>query len=95
VGILSERDIVRDLARDGAGALENPVSKSMTKNVLSCSCSDSVNRVMEIMTDNRFRHMPVTEDGRLVGVISIGDVVKIKIEQAEKDAQDLRDYIAS
>ncbi len=94
-GILSERDIVRDIAHDGAAVLESLVSRSMTKNVLSCKREDSINSVMEIMTEKHFRHMPVTENGKLVGVISIGDVVKCKIEQAEKDAEELMNYIAS
>ncbi len=94
-GILSERDIVRDIAHDGAAILENQVSRCMTKNVLSCKREDSINSVMEIMTEKHFRHMPVTEDGKLIGVISIGDVVKCKIEQAEKDAEELMNYIAS
>ncbi|MCF6320652.1 MAG: CBS domain-containing protein [Rhizobiaceae bacterium] len=94
-GILSERDIVRDIAHDGAAILENSISSCMTKNVLSCKRDDSIDSVMEIMTEKHFRHMPVTEGGKLVGVISIGDVVKCKIEQAEKDAQELMNYIAS
>jgi len=94
-GIISERDIVREIARDGVGALEMQVSKCMTSKVLSCTKEDTVDHVMEIMTTNRFRHMPVINDGNLLGIISIGDVVKSKIEQAEREAQDLRNYIAS
>ncbi len=94
-GILSERDVVRDVANSGANALENPVSALMTENVRTCSCNDTVNDLMKIMTDHHIRHMPVINDGKLVGMISIGDVVKRKIWQAEKDAQDLKDYIAS
>ena len=94
-GILSERDVVRDIAREGPGILEEKVAKSMTGKVLSCTKDDSVNHVMEIMTDNRFRHLPVTDGGKLVGIISIGDVVKRKIEQAEQEARDMREYIAS
>ena len=93
-GILSERDIVRDIAREGPSVLNGPVSKCMTNKVISCRSTDSVDRVMELMTDNRFRHLPVIDSGNLMGIISIGDVVKSKIEQAEKDAQDMRDYIA-
>ena len=95
MGILSERDIVRDIAHDGAAILESPVSRCMTRNVTSCKREDTINSVMEIMTAKHFRHMPVTENGKLIGVISIGDVVKCKIEQAEKDAQELMNYIAS
>ncbi len=94
-GIISERDVVREIARDGGAALEMQVSKCMTSKVLSCTREDTINYVMEVMTANRFRHMPVINDGNLLGIISIGDVVKCKIEQAERDAQDMRDYIAS
>lgn len=94
-GIISERDIVRDLANDGADIMQYPVSRCMTKKVVSCTSEDTIQSVMEIMTENHFRHMPVCEDDKLIGIISIGDVVKIKIQQAEKDAQDMRDYIAS
>jgi CBS domain-containing protein len=94
-GILSERDIVRDIAREGAGMLNGPISNYMTKKVLSCTSEDSINHVMEIMTANRFRHMPVSDNGKLVGIISIGDVVKRKIEQAEQEAAALKEYIAT
>ncbi len=93
-GILSERDVVRDIAREGAGILDGPISSCMTDKVVSCKAEDTVNYVMELMTNNRFRHLPVINAGKLVGIISIGDVVKRKIEQAEKDAQDMRNYIA-
>ncbi len=95
VGILSERDIVRDIANIGVDALERNVSECMTKSVMACSNDDTIDHLMEVMTTNHFRHMPVVENGKLVGIISIGDVVKRKIWQAERDAQDLRDYIAS
>jgi len=95
VGILSERDIVRDIANVGANALEAKVSDCMTKSVMACSTTDTMSHVMGVMTQNHFRHMPVVEDGKLIGIISIGDVVKRKIMQAEKDAQDMRDYISS
>lgn len=94
-GILSERDIVRDIASDGPEALNARVSHCMTSKVKSCTMDDSIDHVMAIMTENHFRHMPVVENGKLVGIISIGDVVKRKIQQAESDAQDMRDYIAS
>lgn len=94
-GIVSERDIVRDIARHGTDILNGPVSDCMTKKVISCSVSDTVNAAMEVMNTNRFRHLPVMEDGKLAGLISIGDVVKKKIEQAEKEAEDIRNYIAS
>ncbi len=87
-GILSERDIVRELGRNGSGCLDNKVSKLMTSNVKSCSPMDTSQQVMQMMTDGRFRHMPVMEDGKLIGVVSIGDVVaaRIKEVQFENDA---------
>jgi CBS domain-containing protein len=94
-GILSERDIVREIAKHGAKALDKPAHACMTRKVVSCSETDTVDRVMEVMTSGRFRHLPVLVDERLVGIVSIGDVVKRKIEQAERDAAELREYIAT
>lgn len=94
-GIVSERDIVRHIAAEKADALNQTVSQCMTRAVVSCKRSDSIDLVMEKMTAGRFRHLPVIEDGKLEGIISIGDVVKRKIEQAERDAEDLKRYIAS
>ena len=96
VGILSERDIVRRL-RTGAAAtlLSQPVSSIMTPKPVSCTRDDSVDDVMQMMTGRHFRHMPVIENDTLVGVISIGDVVKTKIEVTEGEAAALREYIAS
>lgn len=94
-GILSERDVVRDLAKAGVDAMEHTVGQSMTSNVKLCSSDYTIAQVMEIMTANRFRHLPVVESGKLTGIISIGDVVKAKIEQAEREAEDLKNYIAS
>lgn len=93
-GILSERDIVRHVAAHGAMALGQPVSKCMTKNVVSCSEHDSVDDVMEKMTQGRFRHIPVIEGDELRGLLSIGDVVKRKIELSVRDAEELKRYIA-
>lgn len=93
-GIASERDIVRQLATNGAGALDQPISSCMTRKVVDCQEEDSVDSVMEKMTKGRFRHMPVTDSGKLVGLVSIGDIVKRKIEQAERDAEDMKRYIA-
>jgi len=93
-GIISERDIVRQVAKSGADALNQPVSTCMTQKVISCVGSDSIDTVMGKMTAGRFRHLPVIENGKLTGIISIGDVVKRKIEQAERDAEDLKQYIA-
>ena len=94
-GIISERDIVRDIGRHGRDILDAPVSKCMTSKVISASPMDTIDKAMEIMTTGRFRHLPVMEGGALVGLISIGDVVKRKIEQAEREAEDIRSYIAS
>ncbi len=94
-GIISERDIVRQIARDGAKALSMPASKCMTVKIISCEESETIDQAMEKMTTGRFRHLPVMKDGQLVGIISIGDVVKLKIEMAERDAEDLKRYIAS
>lgn len=94
-GIISERDLVRHIASDGADALDQQVLKCMTKTVVSCQRTDTIDSVMEKMSTGRFRHLPVIEDGELLGIISIGDVVKRKIEQAERDAEDLKRYIAS
>lgn len=94
-GILSERDIVRILASDGPGVLDKPISAAMTAKVKVCHEDNSINDVMEIMTAGRFRHLPVERDGLLVGIISIGDVVKRRIQQVEHEAQEIRNYIAT
>jgi CBS domain-containing protein len=92
-GILSERDIVRVLGERGAGALEEPVSEVMTRKVVSCRESDTVSGLMEMMTLGKFRHLPVVEDGKVVGLISIGDVVKRRVQEYELEQEALRDYI--
>ncbi|WP_193335180.1 CBS domain-containing protein [Devosia beringensis] len=94
-GILSERDIVRRLGTDPARALALPIAECMTRGVLTCERTTPIAEVMESMTRHRIRHMPVAEAGKLLGIISIGDVVKLKIEEAEREAAELRDYIAS
>lgn len=93
VGIISERDLVRAIAKDGERTLAWPVESCMTKNVITCSEEDTVNNVMEKMTSGRFRHMPVVENKKLCGVISIGDVVKNRMEEVEREAADIRAYI--
>jgi CBS domain-containing protein len=93
-GILSERDIVRWLHNRGAQALELTVADCMTPHPKSCAPETTIDEVMGGMTEMRVRHMPVMRGSRLVGVISIGDVVKFKIEQAEREAADLKEYIA-
>ena len=94
LGIVSERDIVRALARSGPQGLDGPVSTIMTTEVVTCAEIDTINQVMQRMTDGRFRHLPVVEDGHLAGIISIGDVVKARIEQVEREADEMRAYIA-
>jgi CBS domain-containing protein len=94
-GIISERDVVRLLGRDATGALGRPVSECMTASVVTCTRETSVATLMEQMTRFRIRHMPVVEDGDIKGLVSIGDVVKRKIEETEQEASALREYIAS
>lgn len=95
VGILSERDIVRVLAREGASALEQTVRAAMTPKVNICNENHTVNELMEIMTKGRFRHLPVEKDGMLDGIVSIGDVVKHRIEDVEREVEEIRAYIAT
>ncbi|HYF53308.1 MAG TPA: CBS domain-containing protein [Salinarimonas sp.] len=94
-GILSERDIVRALARSGAAALEGSVRDHMTREVVTCERTMLIPEVMEVMTSGKFRHLPVVEDGRLIGIVSIGDVVKHRLAQVESEQRAMRDYIAS
>lgn len=93
-GIISERDIVRAVAEGGGAALQHPVSSVMTSDVITCDRADSVESVMQKMTSGRFRHVPVVADGALLGIISIGDVVKRRIEDAVAEAEHLRGFIA-
>ena len=95
IGILSERDIVRTIGKLGASALDQTVRDVMTAKVNTCNEAHSVNEVMEIMTRGRFRHLPVEQAGRLDGIVSIGDVVKQRIEDVEKEAEEIRNYIAT
>ncbi len=95
LGILSERDVVRVIARDGAGALEDPVSRHMTSKVITVTADDTIDHVMQTMTAGRFRHVPVVEGGRLIGIISIGDVVKRHVNALDSERQALREYIAT
>jgi CBS domain-containing protein len=94
VGIVSERDVVRRLNERGAELLRAPVSDIMTTEVVTCDPSEAVDNLAAIMTDRRIRHMPVVEDGRLVGIVSIGDVVKSRIQQLESHSEQLESYIA-
>ena len=93
VGILSERDVVRALAERGAGALEEPVSQAMTRKVSTCNENESVFNIMERMTEGRSRHVPVVDQGELVGIVSIGDVVKHRLHEMERDSTAMHDYI--
>jgi CBS domain-containing protein len=92
-GILSERDIVHALARQGAAALDAPISSHMSANLATCHRETTDGEIMRLMTDGRFRHMPVCENGKLVGLVSIGDVVKRRLPTLEAEQQDMRDYI--
>lgn len=94
VGIVSERDVMWAIANRGADCLDEPVSKIMTSNVMTCTEKDSTTRIMEIMTEGRFRHVPVVDDGKLVGIVSIGDVVKDHIAEVEMEANALKSYVA-
>jgi len=93
VGIVSERDIVQELAAHGPAALELPLTDVMTRRVMTCSLSDTISSVMERMTQGKFRHLPVLEQGRLAGIVSIGDVVKYRLHEMEREQSALRDYI--
>jgi len=93
VGILSERDVVRVLAAQGASALDESVSQFMTRAVSTCSKADTLEDIMEMMTTGRFRHMPVVEGGVLVGLISIGDVVKHRMAEIALETSEFRNYL--
>jgi CBS domain-containing protein len=93
VGILSERDIVRSLAERGPSVLTETVGQVMTRKVVTCSESETVGGIMERMTAGKFRHVPVVERGRLIGVVSIGDVVKYRLGEMERESSALREYI--
>lgn len=92
-GIVSERDVVRRLHTDGAALLTRPISKIMTPVVGTCSKSDTVDTISVLMTEQRVRHVPVLDDGKLVGIVSIGDVVKSRIEELEAEHAQLQSYI--
>jgi CBS domain-containing protein len=93
IGILSERDIVRALAEHGATVLSEPVSQVMTRDVATCSEDDAIEDLMGRMTTGKFRHMPVVQQGKLIGIVSIGDVVKTRVEEIDHEAKALHDYI--
>jgi CBS domain-containing protein len=93
IGVLSERDIVRAVARSGAGALKHPVSELMTRQVVTARPKDTIESAMDLMTDRRIRHLPVVESGRLIGIVSIGDLVKWRIAEAAAEVAAIRSYI--
>lgn len=93
-GIVSERDVVRQIAAEGAAVLKKPASAIMTTNVHTCREGDSEQELMTLMTARRIRHLPVVKNGKLDGMISIGDVVKFRIEAIEREAEDMKAYIA-
>ena len=95
VGILSERDVVRAVAEGGHGALAKPVSDFMSGSVVFADPGESVDVLLSRMTDRRIRHLPICKDERLVGILSIGDLVKVKIAETEAEAQHLKDYISA
>jgi CBS domain-containing protein len=94
-GIVSERDIVRAMAKFGSEALRKLAGDCMTTKVITCRPEDTIHDVMQKMTSGRFRHLPVVDQGRLVGIVSIGDVVKVRLEEVEREAEQIREYIAT
>ncbi|HKZ97132.1 MAG TPA: CBS domain-containing protein [Hyphomicrobiaceae bacterium] len=94
-GIVSERDVIRAIGERGIDALNLPVSEVMTRNVISCRETSPIDELMETMTKGRFRHLPVVEDDALVGIISIGDVVKHHVAEVEMEVSAMRNYLAT
>ena len=95
LGILSERDVVRVIAQNGAAALDDQVSRHMTPKVITVTRDATIDHLMTTMTEGRFRHLPVVEDGRLIGLVSIGDVVKRHVSAIDSERQALREYIST
>jgi CBS domain-containing protein len=95
VGIVSERDVIRQLGDRGEASLKEPVSQAMTTSVISCQETSTLEEMMELMTQGRFRHVPVIEDGALVGIVSIGDIVKHHVAEVEMEVTAMRDYFAT
>ncbi len=92
-GMLSERDIVRALAERGAAALDERLDRAMTRSVVTCTEAMTVSEIMKRMTDGKFRHVPVVKRGRLVGIVSIGDVVKYRLTAMQHESQSMREYV--
>lgn len=95
VGIISERDIVRAVSAMGGAALQTPVAEVMTRKVTTCSLNDKLVDLMQRMTEGKFRHFPVIEERRLIGIVSIGDVVKSRLKELERESNALNEYIRS
>lgn len=93
-GIISERDVVRALAADGRDVVDRSAAQVMTREVVTCSETATIDQLMDEMTERRFRHVPVTEDGRLVGIVSIGDVVNARVRTLETETRQLTNYIS-
>jgi CBS domain-containing protein len=94
-GIVSERDIIRLIAEHGGKALSMPASSAMTRDVVACTSKATIEEIMDIMTNGRFRHLPVIEDGKLAGIISIGDVVKHHTAEVQLEVTAMRGYLAT
>ena len=95
VGIISERDIVNGLSKFGINLLKLPVSDVMTRDVFTCATTENLNQLRREMTNRRARHIPIVEEGKLIGIISIGDIVKNRLDELESETQQMRDYIAT
>ncbi len=95
IGVLSERDVVRQVARLGAEALDMPVGSAMTRSVVTVQATTPIDEALQTMTDRRIRHLPVVLNDRLTGVISIGDLVKWKIAEAESEANAMKSYLSA
>jgi CBS domain-containing protein len=95
VGIISERDVVRALAQRQSESLKDPVSQHMTSKLVTCTQQSPIDSLMSLMTEGKFRHVPVVEGGRLKGIVSIGDIVKQRLSEIEAEHQAMRDYIAT
>lgn len=94
-GIVSERDVIRHIAKEGPTVLNRTVLEIMIRTVVTCTRNDDIAHLMETMTERRIRHLPVTENERLIGIVSIGDVVKHRIQETEREASALREYITA
>lgn len=95
IGIISERDVVRAVGEMAGAALSEPVSRYMTRDLVTCTSKSSIDSLMVLMTERKFRHIPVVEEGRLGGIVSIGDIVKHRLAEMEAEGKAMRDYIAT